>query len=186
MKKHHDHRVLKRWMACLLVFALVISVTHPEATRMIFAAEADRSETEALQETTEAGSETATEEMTEAGSEKASEEATEAGSEEATEEATEAASETASEAVTEEPTEAPAAGSEALTLSTYVPDSKCTVTIDAPAGSLPYPKDELTVAVRELKEGTPEYMAYLDGAAKALEQDETGSISFARFIDITR
>ena len=66
----------------------------------------------------------------------------------------------------------------------YVPESGCSVTIKAPAGSLPYDPKELTVSVRELKSDTLEYAAYFKAAVHALNQDNAENISFARFFDI--
>ncbi len=58
------------------------------------------------------------------------------------------------------------------------------ITIDAPEGSLPYPKDELSVSVKEIEEGTEAYDFYLAQSADALAQESTESITFARFFDI--
>ncbi|MBP3718329.1 MAG: hypothetical protein J6I58_02275, partial [Eubacterium sp.] len=64
------------------------------------------------------------------------------------------------------------------------PSTDYSITINAPEGSLPYPEEELSVTSREILPGTEEYNMYLDGAADALNQDDTESISFARFFDI--
>lgn len=64
------------------------------------------------------------------------------------------------------------------------PGTDYSITINAPEGSLPYPEEELSVTSREILPGTDEYNMYLDGAADALNQDNTESISFARFFDI--
>ncbi|MBQ8913271.1 MAG: hypothetical protein IJ054_04415, partial [Lachnospiraceae bacterium] len=74
--------------------------------------------------------------------------------------------------------------SEAVVLTAGVPERGYKVTINAPEGSLPYPADELEVAVREIIPESPEYLFYIKAAAKVLEQDGTESISFARFFDI--
>ena len=77
----------------------------------------------------------------------------------------------------------------AKTLSVYVPESGCTITIQAPEGSLPYPKEELSVAAHELLPGTEEYENYYSASMEALKieaSDQEGSegVSFARFFDV--
>ena len=64
------------------------------------------------------------------------------------------------------------------------PGTDYSITIDAPEGSLPYPKDELSVSVKEIEEGTEAYDFYLTQSADALAQESTESITFARFFDI--
>ena len=64
------------------------------------------------------------------------------------------------------------------------PSNDYSITINAPEGSLPYPEEELSVTSREILPGTEEYNMYLDEAADALNQNDTESISFARFFDI--
>ena len=63
-------------------------------------------------------------------------------------------------------------------------ESGCSITVNATSESLPYPKDELSLSVRELEEGSIEYYAYLSDAAKELGEESTDDISFARFFDI--
>lgn len=63
-------------------------------------------------------------------------------------------------------------------------ESGCSITVNATSESLPYPKDELSLSVRELEEGSIEYYAYLSDAAKELGEENTDDISFARFFDI--
>ena len=73
---------------------------------------------------------------------------------------------------------------EAKTLHASVPDSDAKITINAPAGSLPYPEEEISVDARELVPGSAEYDDYLSQAASALNMDGASEISFARFFDI--
>ena len=64
------------------------------------------------------------------------------------------------------------------------PSTDYSITINAPEGSLPYPEEELSVTSREILPGTDGYNMYLNCAASALNQEDTESISFARFFDI--
>ncbi len=64
------------------------------------------------------------------------------------------------------------------------PSTDYSITINAPEGSLPYPEEELSVISREILPGTDGYNMYLNGAADALNKDDTETISFARFFDI--
>ena len=92
--------------------------------------------------------------------------------------------EIAEESTTEEIVTEENVADEAKVISTYVLESGCSITINAPAGSLPYPDDELSVSVREIKQGSVEYSAYIMAAANALNQDSKEDIAFARFFDI--
>ncbi len=96
------------------------------------------------------------------------------------------ASGTRSETVTESTADAEdtAQDTGAKTLSVRVPESGCTITIQAPEGSLPYPADELAVTARELQPGSDEYNEYYNASMEALDLEVSESVSFARFFDI--
>ena len=72
----------------------------------------------------------------------------------------------------------------AKTLFVRVEESGASITVNAPAGSLPYPESELSLTAREIKEGTAEYEYYLSESVNVLDCDSTDSIAYARFFDI--
>ena len=72
----------------------------------------------------------------------------------------------------------------AKTLFVRVEESGASITVNAPAGSLPYPEGELSLAAREIKEGTADYEYYLTESADVLNCDSAESIAYARFFDI--
>ncbi len=72
----------------------------------------------------------------------------------------------------------------AKTLFVRVEESGASITVNAPAGSLPYPESELSLAASEIKEGTAEYEYYLSESVNALDCDSADSIAYARFFDI--
>ena len=69
-------------------------------------------------------------------------------------------------------------------LSADLPKKDGSITITASYESLPYPKDSLSLSVRELEEDTLEYYEHLSKSAEAIGEDGTDGISFARFFDI--
>lgn len=128
MKKHQSHK--KRWIAFLLVVAMVLSITRPEMMKYIFAAEA--------------GSEVVSEDGITNGEENA-EPGTEADSEaEPVEEDTseppkgiEQGKESEEADTTKvEDSDASMQQAEAMELTAHSDSSGCTVTLQAPAGSL--------------------------------------------------
>ena len=71
------------------------------------------------------------------------------------------------------------------TLKVYVEESGCTITINAPEGSLPYPEDELILSAKEIESDTSDFNSYLNEAAQALGMSDAEDISYARFFDIS-
>ena len=71
------------------------------------------------------------------------------------------------------------------TLKVYVEESGCTITVNAPEGSLPYPEDELILSAKEIESDTSDFNSYLNEAAQALGMSDAEDISYARFFDIS-
>ena len=199
----------KKMLAILLVISVVMSVIRPQIKNLVFAEEAAKTVSE--NGTVDVGTpmDAVAESVADRGDTEdgtSNEEVTDTEDNASNEEVTDTEDNTSNQEVTDtEVTEAiiPSeeqnedykgeeeadeekndASSEAVVLSVSVPERGYEVTINAPEGSLPYPADELEVAVREIMPESPEYLIYIKAAAKVLEQDGTESISFARFFDI--
>ena len=71
-----------------------------------------------------------------------------------------------------------------ISLQTRLEESGCDITLNAPDGSLPYPKEELSLFACEIKSDTEEYKKYLEETVDALEKESADEITFARFFDI--
>ncbi|MBR6173759.1 MAG: DUF11 domain-containing protein, partial [Eubacterium sp.] len=206
MKKHQNVR--KRWIALLLAIVMIISLIHPNVRNVIFAAE-DEEEVRDITDTSGVGdpSDDEGKDITDTSgvgdpsddegkdiidtsgvgdpSDDEGKDITDTfsvgnlsdGEEKDTADITVISENETSEITVKD------GSTEDLTLRTRIESSGCTITIQAPAGSLPYPENELTVTAREITQGTIEYQSYLNDAAEAMNRENDNILS-ARFFDI--